>query len=473
MDVLPFILKNKYVRLGLIGLLALIVLLWLFHYLTTGQLTIISNDPKNVITVSTLSKSGSGVVIKQGQGSLSFKLRPGRYTIMAQNRVFETSRLVQVEARKKSMYELDIHVAGAVEPVLPTGAYDVIANGTKLLFVDAGSGGLYQVEGEGKPSLISDSVSFKSMGWADMSLGVGQGKDGHLYIYQNGGVAPLQVPFAYSAAVSYAVTRAGQIYISSGADVYAMKNGVFEKIYTAKSSSVSLTAGKDHLAIVGGSGSIEGQKNSDDSSSLTVVDADGHKLTKNIEASTLAWSPDDKHLAISSELGNTIYTSGLASVASYPGPSVNSLAWIDNNTLLYGLSGSLWSYNMETNQSVVIANTPLQGAVSDIYPSLDGNYVYITVAKNNSSTSYELDRVGLHGQNVPDYVLQLAVYFPKVLDDCSVSYVNFVKPVLLLQSNAGSQQICLSEANGELNLDGLNASKFQFLNMPLPGIWPY
>lgn len=477
MDDTSLALSNKYVRLGLAGLAGLVVIaiiFWLVSYLTTGQLVITTNDPKNIITISGASGSGSGGIIKQGVGGLSVRLHPGQYTASVQNRVFETSRFVKVMSRKRSVYKLDVRVAGAIEPVLPTGAYDVIIGGGKLLFVDTSSGGLYQVSGSGSPALISNTIAFKGIKWASTSLGLGQGKDGQLYLYENGSVTPLQAPFTYASnvAVDYAITASGSIYVSSGSNVYAVQNSAFKKIYTAKSSAPSLVAGKEHLAIIDNPGSGEGQNSSGGSTSLTIFDGAGHKLTKDIEASALAWAPDDNHLAVSSELGNKIYTADLGSNSSYPGPNVNSLAWLDKNTLLYGLSGSLWSYDILTGQSTVIANTPLQGAISGVYPDLDGNYVYLTVAKS-SSTDYELDRVGLRGQNVPDYILQLAVYFPKVLDDCSASYINFLNPTILLQSNTGLQQICLSEANGELNKDGIEASKFQFLNVPLPTIWPY
>lgn len=476
-DSTPPILADKRIRLALLALAGLFVVMsavWLFNFLTSGQLVITTNDPRNSITISSIS-GGSSTTVKQGAGGLSVRLRPGQYIALAQNRVFETSRIVQIKSRQKSSYELDVRLAGTVEPVLPTGAYDVVSDGSSLLFVDAASGGLYQVSDGRAPSLIS-TTPFRSMKWSGVSSGVGQGRDGRLYVYQNGGVSPLTVPFAYADGVNvdYAITGSGSVYVSFGQDVYANRGGGFQKVLTTDSKSPVLVAGKNHLAVVDGQGTVEGQKGSPDKSSVTVLDGSGRRVTKNLGASLLAWSADDKYIAVSSELGNQIYTANLNSVTSYPGPSVSSLVWLDGNTLLYGLSGSLWSFSVSADQASVIASTPLQGAVSDIYPGIDGNYVYMTVAKS-ASNNYELDRVGLHGQSVPDYVLQMSTYFPKALDDCSVTYVNFTRPVLLLQADSASQSICLSEANGELHQDGLDSSKFSFVNVPVPatGSWPY
>ncbi len=475
MDLLSVILKNKVVRLVLAILFLLFVLIWLVGFLATGTLAVKTNDPHNIITISKLDAHGKKLTIKQGQGAVSLRLHSGKYSVSAKNRVFESGQNIEIHARKKASISLDVQVAITIEPVLASGAFDVVADNEKVLFIDTSTGSLYEISGNSAPALVSNSLTFKSARWVGTAFGLVQAADGHLYRFQDGSITPLQVPFTYTEGkeVGYGLTGNDHIYVSSGPNIYSLEgDGTYKEIYVAKSTSPSLVAGKNHLAIIDGGGAVNGDKKSDYGGLLALVDGDGKSVTKTIDSSAVAWSPDDKYLASSSESSSKIYDTSLKETGSYPGGGSTSVAWLDNNTLLYGISGSLWSYNVSAEKAAVIAETPLQGAVSGIYPGIGGSYVYIAVAKTTSS-SFELDRINTRGEAVPDYVLQLATNFPKSLSNCQVTYVNFIKPSLLLQGDPGAGQSCLDETKRVLDSDGFDPTKFQLISTPAVTDLPY
>jgi hypothetical protein len=97
---------------------------------------------------------------------------------------------------------------------------------------------------------------------------------------------------------------------------------------------------------------------------------------------------------------------------------------------------------------------PLLGAVSGIWPSLDKQYIYVAVS-NDTGNEFKLARVGIRGQVVPDYILQMGADFPVTLPSCFVDYVNFHDAVLVMNASASLEQACRIETSAELAKDGL------------------
>jgi hypothetical protein len=138
------------------------------------------------------------------------------------------------------------------------------------------------------------------------------------------------------------------------------------------------------------------------------------------------------------------------------------MAWQNNNALLYGAGNQLYSFSLKDSGVVQLSAVPVGSGVSGIYSNFDGSEVYVLATKNNDSNRSSLLRVGLtaKAQNVPDYYSTLGIFFPSSAGQCSFSYTNFLRPVLLITAWA-DENACIEGAKQELRADGLPLSGFQ------------
>jgi hypothetical protein len=437
----------------------------LYGKVTVAHITIITNNADNVVSVTRTSGVGSSKRIVQQQGDIKINLKAGQYTINVANKVFETSQTITVKARETKSYTLNLDVAAAVEPVLSEGAIAVSASSDHLYYVDEQSGSLYKLGADGLPVLLSNTVAFKSLKWAGESFAVGLGSDGKLYVVNADTVTLLNVPFTYNGqSINYSVAGNGDVYVSSGRDIYSLFGSTVKKVYVAQSSRPSLVAGKQSLAVLDqhpkdSPSPIKGGENGSSESYVTLVDAKGKTISKALEGYEFAWSPDGNQFAVSSDEISKVYNKDLRATSVIPSSNPNSLAWLDNNTLLYGVGESLWSFNTNSSKATLIANMPLGGAVSGIYPSADDNYVYLAVASSDGG-SYTLARIGLKNQAVTDKALQLGANLPKELNECYLGYINFIKTRLVLKADPVFKEGCRIQTQQELQNDGLDSQGY-------------
>jgi hypothetical protein len=464
--------KKKALILSILGLAALGVLVWLSNYLSTGTIAITTNNSGNTIT---LQRNGQGKPFtKTGLGSLSATVGHGQYTATVKNGSKTSVQVINLkEGHKTLRYSISLSGLEAVGPVAYQNAKDIVADGTQLLYVDAASGYLYKIDAQNNITALNSALPLQTVKWASPSFGVGQDSRGHLYTIVNGSVSPLSVPFSYgSAAVNFAVSGSKQVYVSYGADIYAGdQNGNFKRIYTATSPNPVLAAGANQVAIAG---EAEGQNAGVSQPLLAIVSPSSTVVKKsgNGEIRKLALSPSGQYLVSVNESYASVYDSSLRQIATVPASSsVDYVGWLDNDRFLYTSKDGLWSYDLASQQAELLANMPfVAGYITGLGVSGDGSYVYLTTGDPSVGNNYAILRVGLKGQQVPDYISKLQAILPLTLNDSSLSLVNFTQPATILIGSFRDSNLSgpayLQEAQNGLTQYGFDLSKLQFRLVP-------
>jgi hypothetical protein len=354
--------------------LALSVLLILFLFLlitrsvlTVGTVVITTNSAGSEISLLKTDRDGHEITIQKGTGSLTAKVVAGSYTAAVHSKQSSAQQTVTVAARKESQYSINLKDPTPVQSILPDGAASLVADDSKMLYINTSDNLLYQLDSQGVPRVLNSLHAFKSIKWADVSYGIGQDSDNRLHEIINGVVSDLQVPFTYSddLNVSYSVSAPGQFYVSAGQTVYSAARGeALHQIYTTKSAYPSLYASYDGLLAVkdyekGSAADSEQPGESGGEEAILTILSSGQKVaSKDIEGSELAWSQDGKYLAVVGDTSNDIYDARLNKLTSLHQGNSSNMVWLDASTLLYSSGGTVWSYSPAPEQSSVVTTVP-------------------------------------------------------------------------------------------------------------------
>jgi hypothetical protein len=447
----------------------------LINYLTMGKLVITTNSSENSITLSSVNKSLNSIkgsagkgFSKQAMGSLSVKLKAGNYTVSVQNGSNSTAQYVKVKSHHTEHLKITLLNTTGVEPVVYDNAQDIIADNSHLLYLDPEDSTLNQINSQDQHSESDDQYGFQSIQWADTSYGVGQNAQGQLFVVNKGSVSALQSPVSdqNDASLVYAVAPNRDIYIALGSSVYSgTATGGFKKIYSQQTAGSFLVAGSDKVAIV----TIGDVVNSQDGNgvvepSIVAIDDSGKQVQKNLNATAAAWSEHARYLAVVTGSAGEILNASLQQIATIPQRNFGNLVWLDDNTLFYSVQDQLWSYNLQTQSSRLIANMPLAEQIQEVKVSTDKAYVYLTTS--NSNNDIAVRRVGLLGQKVPGFIYQLQDILPQATPGSGygMGLYNFAgKPTISVVLTDGSDSsTSLQSAMQELQSDGFDLNQLQF-----------
>lgn len=460
---------KKVLVLSLLGLVVVGVLTWSAGYLSTGTIVITTGRQDSTISLRGANQGNS--FNKIGLGSLSATVSHGLYTATVKNGSQVVMQSINFNKGHRTLrYSIALSGLLQVEPVAYQNARSLAASNTELVYLGAGDENLHKIDNQNSVTTSNSSRRFKTVKWASTAFGVGQDNNGRLFIINNASASLLRVPFTYGGeAVNFDVAQNKQIYVSYGAAVYAGdQSGNFKKIYAAMSAGPVLSAGTDRVAIAD---KTERQSNGVSQPVLAIVSNAG-KVTNSKgegEIRSLVLSPNGRYLVSANESSAGVYNASLQKIATVPADSsVSYVAWLDDTRFVYASGGGLWLYDLSAQKTELLANVPfLDGSITGLYVSGDGSYVYLTAGSNNG---YAVFRVGLRGQQVPDYIAKLQDILPLTLNDCSVSVVNFTQPAAILvqsfPSGNLSPQAYLQEAQSGLTRSGFDVSKFQFKFVP-------
>ena len=230
---------------------------WLFGYLTTGKIVITTDSKYNDVSVSSVSHSTTNKngFSKHSKGALSTKLKAGDYFVSIQNGVNGSNQYIKIKGHTTTRLNVHLLKTTGVEPVMSTPAQDVVADASRLRYLntDSEDNGIVQVNTQNQESATSINYNLVSVKWADTGYGVGQNSAGQLFVIDKGSIRPLSSPISGKddTGAVFAVAHNRKIYIGRGSSVYggSEKKG-FKKIYGKMPAKSVLVAGSDHVAVL-------------------------------------------------------------------------------------------------------------------------------------------------------------------------------------------------------------------------------
>jgi len=459
--------------LGIVLSLCLIVFIasWLYHILTQAKVTVIADDAQNYISITRIvneHKDADGT--RQAQHQITAKVNPGTYEVSAFNKPSVVTQRIVVKARQRLVVHLSLPQARAVEPVYGGTVANVATDNSQLFYTDA-SGELTRLGNDGGSSPLLPSTALYGLKWVSSSLGIARDTSNNLYLIKNGSASAITLPndINHSSAITYALSPEGQIYVGQGRRLYHSSGGGYIVAYTSAKTILSLAAGpNDELAIVEGSAN----NNPDGAGEVTILRG-GEVVRTDHEASAIAFSDDGQFLSLVDDDGYLFLDQQFHQVYSISA-TAGAFAWSrgkNNHSFFYSQDGSLWSFDTTSKQLLKVGVTPGQGAIDGVYPDDAGSYIYFsakTVDLDGANDATQLYRVALGSQTYDSSLGVLSVAFPKSLDQCVTSYINLVRPtIILLPYSPASVENCQESARSRLVQYNSDPSKFNFFVGPV------
>lgn len=453
-------------------ILALLTVLgvWLIHFLSMAKLSVQTDNSADYVSITAIKGDiKDNAHSKQSTHEISANVKAGTYEISAFNKSDSVTQTITIKARQSLSFSIDPPKPTEPIPVYGSSVSDLVADSSQLIFLDATHVPM-SIDINNSITPLSSPQLLYDAKWATTALGIARDATNNMYVIKAGIVTALGLPFSIdqNSSPHYDISRTGQIYLSKDKNVYyGDAAGNFKKIYSTKNNILGLSAGLDKVAAI--VGSDPGQ---DSGGNIMVIDTSGLVKSSNISSFATIWSPDSKHLLAYGESMAILLDDNLRQVGAFPEKDTRIYAWSDNSSLLYGQSGVLWDYHLDTKRSEQLAIMPGQGQINAIYPSQDGALAYVSAQKANSadrsSDSNQLFGIGLKGQVADHSLVGLSVFIPETVNQCGLNYVNFASmpAILISYPTTASPQNCQSVAQSELQTYGLDINKFQYKLVP-------
>lgn len=457
----------KNLAVWLVAAFVLIFAVFQFYsYLTKARLSLKTDNKNNYVRVEQILEENDKTdkpFRAEAQGSLSLKLKPGKYQLYAfdSHGANGTSQVVEVHARQKLSYTLNPAVLRTVEPVYGASVYGVRVDKSALYFVDSSRRALIKTTAGNKPTTLFPDHSFFSFKWSN-GFGIGLDQNDKLAIVKDNHLISKGLPFAKAdnTIISYDVAADGKVYVTNNNTVYeAPLDGTFKKLYSAEETISDITAGSNSIVFVQNNPSTAGIEKSD----IVRIDRQGNKTKTSEEVSSTHYSPSGKYILAKGEVGaeNIIFDNNLHEIESVTINQADNFTWFDDSKLLYSVDSQLWSYDLKTQTSQKLASLVAKETITAIYPSSDGSSVYFT---DDNGVKQQLFKVELSKKQTSSTLTPLAVYLPVSLDSCTINYLNFSgKPGIIMRVTAKNVSICKVQAAIEMVQDGFRENSFNYI----------
>ncbi|HEY5268576.1 MAG TPA: hypothetical protein VII94_05665, partial [Candidatus Saccharimonadales bacterium] len=424
---------------------------------------IVSASSTNDISIQKSTITSSAPKPITGQNTLSASLKSGTYTVTVNNKSFSTQEVIQIKAHHTTRITVKLQSIGQVEPVTSSEVDNLMATPQGLTYIDQVSHGLVSVNAQNQLQTLLPGISFISIDWASSSLGIAQDQSGNLYSIVGTVVKKLSLPITPSNN-NYSIAPNGEIYFSDIKSLYAgILNGNYEQMLKNDNNFLIVDASNSGLALnVGNSSDNAASSGENNNGILQLITPQGKTYSNDIEVDDAAWSPNGLDLVVTNDTSTTVYNNHLQALYKLPLGNVNSIVWLNNSTILYGVTSDLWSYNINTQTANELANVADLGYVSGIYPSQDGSYIYMSI-QNSLTNSIYLTRLGLNNQPVSALMQQLQVFLPNIYEGCSIGYLDFTSPTIVIQGSGSIYENCVNVAKSYLQIYTINTSSLNFI----------
>lgn len=452
--------KQRTILMYTIGGLFLVAVVWIiFSFATGATLTLTTNDSDATWLVHETSPEPQNINVPSGGKRVDLRVEAGTYTVTVKNKSTSSIQIVTVGIGEHKTITLNLNSINVLipspQPVTSMGAGSFMITSASMTFVDRNSSDshLYYVDSSNRTRLLDGRHTYQTIQWADDSFGIGLVKLGSLGYgltkIEDKTVTDVALPFTSNDPIGYAVAPNRAWYASDGHTVYrANADGSFTKVYTAGSNkNLYVVSASNDAALI-----AEKDKNTVREGNLIALHTDGTKYQIEGEVYESAWSPSGDKLVTSGDTAE-IFDNKLNVTHVLPQGNVGSPVWLDDNTLLYSLSGNVWRYDLSDRKAHVIATvSDTVGTISTIGPDSTRDYLYISVYRNGFATpTFSLGRVSIGSKPVPDSstAALLSVIFPYTESGCTLNTMNF-SALTVLFSTTSAHPNCVEAAKSNI-----------------------
>ncbi len=433
------------------------------RFLAMGAINVTLTGASANIKAAEIDSKGNiqkDVILAQDTEETSSRLRPGRYLITAYTKSYAASQFIEIEARSSVDVELEIKQLKSPVPIYGQSAYDMVADGSTITFIDAETQLLSQINAA-QARTLNTTIPLTSAEWADASLGLGLGTNNSLYQINAGSFSPVSLPFAVNKNPSfrYDIVSDGTIYLSDGQSVYSGKSGNFKKIYSVDGNTFI----SDIEASVNGVAILEKVK--EKVSALSVVSTSGKVSKADLPVTTVEWSPSGNNIAVGVDGKGLLIMDKALTNESYVAysPNIVSAVW-SGKDVFYSSGISLVRYSPQAQRSYTAANFNSGTPPSELTGDKTGEGIFASIKSGEKGGIY---KISTNNTKFPDFVYQLDVYFPEALLSCRANYLNLVSPVILLYPFDNSNQ-CKTDVRALLFQYGINPKDVSFYTYAPP-----
>jgi hypothetical protein len=436
-----------------LGVVVLLAILDIHHLLTTGKISLVTNRSDGSVKVlsrSAFEAGGAKLYADQKFHKVSERLKPGDYVAVAYTNSAYTNQAVTIKARQKTDITLNLNTPGNPQPVIEQGTTSISVNGN-LYFLSANALN-YLAPNNALNKAFSGAI--KKIRWASPGTALMLDNSDNFYLLQNGATTQIPLPFVANnnPSIDFSMAPNGTLYVSNGQTIFlGTAAGNLTQVYSSGNNYNSgLAASNNGLAFI--------EKTPGGSSSLVLIKNGSIKKVSS-NASQIAWSPEGTYLATSPGGGKvgTIYDASLTARYTMPNLGPANLVWSGENTLLYDASNSVWSYDLGSQQSAVLANLAPDQKVTSQALSDDGSYLYF-------ADSQHISKVSLNAKSSNNKLSVLNSFMPGTIGVCVLNYLNFATPTIevtypLYQT---TDSACLALAKSQIKSYGLDPGAFQY-----------
>ncbi|HEY2004286.1 MAG TPA: hypothetical protein VGH44_04190 [Candidatus Saccharimonadia bacterium] len=420
-----------------IGALAAILIAGslIMSFVTTGTVTVTTGSSVANITISSLPQQGASTgnptIAQKATGQTTVRLKTGSYIVSVEQGSATTNQLVNVGWLSSHDLNLAPSSVATTEPVLYKSVHNLAADSSRLIYIAGDTNTVEFIGTDNHDAPVPGNQYFTSAAWATTTYGLAQDKSGQLYVINGNSFHTLRTPVT-GPELAYAIAPDKTIYLGLGANVYrGTESGGFSQISSDFSPHGLLVAATGKVLVINpGSDQQPG--------TATVITTDGKTTTKKFGyklTGVTSWSPSGSYISLSVGSYPELFDSSLKQVAVLPQPYPVSVGdWQNDNTLYYSTAGKLWSHNLSSGTSSLIATLPGQRSIQEVSVSADRAYVYLTasdVMNSNNGRPQAVFRVSLHGQPVSSTLSALQDVLPIGTPNYQIGLRNFTAPLTI------------------------------------------
>lgn len=408
---------------------------------------------------TTMIQQKDGRYLKSGTGNISARIPAGTYTVSVNPKGGSSiQQVVAIKARESKTVTLALKKLADAEPVSSRDPVNLVVDTVSASFLDTANNNLYHVGPDGSETLLDSTHNFVSVRWSDPSYGIAQDKENNLYVIEGAVIQPLDLPSTFakqSDSVSFSVSGDRTIYVSDGNTIFRGAAGKdYRQVYqpARELTPISLISVKHGTILAKKSGAASARGDSDDAGEYIVIDESEKAHTRKGLTYVASLSPDGKYIALSGNSVNQVFDTTFKKVIDLPTGGLTSPDWLNDYTVVYGVTSALWKFDIHSGHATQLANLNNIGYVSQTTVDQAGKYVYMRIQKTNGSDGFQLERVSLTGRPFSSTMVKLSVFLPNIVDACSLGYENFTKPTVVVHGSADLQNDCILKAQDYLRL---------------------